>query len=411
MPGCEKTESANNTDLFTKETSVSIQAIREYLLQVWLQYKSASVVEKTAMLDELERNLGYHRKSANRLMLSPYPPKSLHGFRGGRRRKYSEASHYHLEKLWEHKGYIGPRRVKAALPEWLEYYDHRDCDDRVRDELLRMSVSSIQRFLAKPRAKLKRKLNQGTHRGVRKFISRVPIRDLEHTPSEPGHCEIDCVAHCGGSISGRFVWTLNFTDIFSGWTECEALEVKGGSEVRRALTKIERRLPFKLKALYFDNGSEFLNVDVVDYFATNNRKEKLPVFRGRPYRKNDQCYVEQKNYTHVRQLFGYCRIETRESWQRMNEIYRTEWRRLQNFFLPQEKLIEKFRIGSKVIRKMDRPKTPYQRLQDYESQLELMNEKATYNPIRCRKTLKIKLRSLLRAEGITHKPEWGKIAI
>ena len=304
--------------------------------------------------------------------------------------------------------------MKAALPEWLPFYEHKTCTSEIRVELLKMSSSTINRYLADERAKLRRRMNTGTRRGVRKFITQVPIRDLDETPQTTGHCEVDCVAHCGDSLTGTFAWTLTLTDIATGWTECEALFGKDGLKVRQALERIEARLPFKLVTLYFDNGTEFMNEEIIDRFATKNRTERLPIKRGRPRRKNDQCYVEQKNYTHVRSLFGYARIDWKVGVNIMNDIYRKEWSRLQNYFMPQQKLQSKYRLGAKIKRAMDQAKTPYARLVLLRPDLEqsLTREKAHLNPLSLRHDQRIKVRKL-NTEGkkVTEIFNGGKMAI
>jgi hypothetical protein len=305
--------------------------------------------------------------------------------------------------------------MKAALPGWLEHDQNPDCGPSVQQELLRMSASTIGRLLAEARAELRRKQNTGTRPGVRRFLTKVPIRDLGVTPTEPGHCEADCVAHCGGSLAGEFAWTVTLTDIATGWTECETIFGKNGHNVRKALERMEKRLPFRLIAIYVDNGCEFLNEEVIDTFANEHKPHKIAVFRGRPYRKNDQAYVEQKNYTHVRQLMGYGRIDWRKSVGMMNAIYRREWRQLQNFFMPQQKLIEKVRIGSAVKRRMDEPKTPFDRLLpflDAGSRSRLMAERAQINPFKARNNQRVQVRKmLLYYKNEIQKNEWGKMAI
>lgn len=399
---------------FSEVPLVSTQAIREYLLRVWKQYKSADRKLKSAILDELVRNLGIHRKSATRLMNTPYPPRSLQGYEGGRKQQYSKEAKQQLKVLWQKMGYMGPVRMKASLPDWLPHYEHKDFTPRIKDELLRMSESTIRRYLAPARAELKRKMNQGTHKGLRKFITQVPIRPLGVAPSEIGHCEVDSVAHCGGSLSGTFAWTINFTDIVSGWTECVAVWGKNSTVTRKALQEIEARLPFAIKALYFDNGNEFMNEEIIDKFA-KERKEPIEVFRGRPYRKNDQAYVEQKNYTHVRQLFGYGRIDWQKAVPMMNAVYRKEWRQLQNYFMPQQKLIEKQRINSKIKRKMSEAKTPYERLQPYlpqEQLKQLTKERSFLNPFQLRSTQRQKVRNIFAYfKGQITIKEWGKMVL
>lgn len=393
---------------------MSTQATREYLELMWNQYKTGDRHLKSRILDEVVRNLGVHRKSATRLMRRSYAPRSLQGYRGGRKRKYSEAAKRHLERLWRAMGFMWPKRLKAALNDWLPYDDHPEFDDEVRGEILQMSASSIGRFLEKARAQLRRKLNQGTYRGVRRFVTEVPIRGLGQTPTEPGHCEVDSVAHCGDSMSGTFAWTVNLTDIATGWTESEAIWGKSGIAVKHALELMERRLPFPLKGLYVDNGSEFLNEDVIDKFA-RNRAKPITVERGRPYKKNDQAYIEQKNYTHVRHLMGYGRIDNEKSVSHMNSIYRSEWRKLQNFFMPQQKLVEKVRVGSRIIRKMGHAQTPYSRLWpllDQTRQRELAAERSRINPFKARHNQRHKIRDIFGYyQGQIHTSEWGKMAI
>ena len=257
-------------------------------------------------------------------------------------------------------------------------------NEELRKELLQMSISSIRRFLAKSRCELKRLRNTGTRRGVKPFLAKVPLRNLGEQPTTLGHCEIDCVAHCGGSLSGEFAWTLTVTDLLSGWTECEAVWAKDSYWIGQALRLIEARLPFPLVTLYADNGTEFMNYEVIEKYAKEGRKKALNIYRSRLYKKNDQAYVEQKNYTHVRHLFGYGRIDKKVSIKEMNSIYRKEWRGLQNFFLPQQKLVTKERHGSKLKRRMSLAETPYMRLQEIEisSKEKLAAEKASLCPFR-----------------------------
>jgi hypothetical protein len=215
----------------------------------------------------------------------------------------------------------------------------------------------------------------------------------------PGHCEIDCVAHCGGSLTGEHIWTLTVTDIISGHTECEAMIAKNGLQVELALYLIEQRLPFPILALYMDNGSEFLNGNIYNRFSKRlkkvDRKDIIELFRSRPYKKNDQCFVEQKNYTHVRELFGYDRYCGKLMVTLMNNIYRNEWTKLSNYFHPQIRLKEKIRIGSKVKRKFHAPATPFETLKKFLGKDKISDMQTfmdTLNPFDLRKKLRRKLR-------------------
>jgi hypothetical protein len=256
-------------------------------------------------------------------------------------------------------------RLKAALPQWIVSYDGAGCNEVVRAELLGMSARTMERFLVQAKMKHRRKTNSGTRRGVRHLVSLIPIKDLGTKIAELGHCEADLVAHCGDSMSGTFAWSLTVTDVKNGWTECEAIWGKSAIGVKNALFEIEKRFPFKIKSLSFDNGSEFLNDEVINGFArAEGRSEKIEIVRGRPYRKNDQCFVEQKNNTHVREFFGYGRLDWEKSVALMNNVYRNKWRALQNIYSPQQRLVEKQRIFSRIKRKMSQPRTPWERLKD-----------------------------------------------
>jgi hypothetical protein len=242
----------------------------------------------------------------------------------------------------------------------------------------------------------------------------VPIRDCSLKVDLPGHCEVDCVAHCGGSLSGKFAWTVTFTDILTGWTECESIWNKSGVSVSRALKEIESRLPFKITNHYFDNGCEFMNEDVIDKYARDpGRAEKIIVHRGRPYKKNDQCYVEQKNYTHVRTYFGYGRIDWEKAISMMNNVYRGHWRAIQNFYFPQQRLEAKQRFGSRIVRRMSNPQTPFQRLRPFieANKIESLEaEMAKSNPFQSMKSVRSAIRNIFGYfKNSMERSEWGKV--
>ena len=392
---------------------MSYQAVKEYLALLWGKYQVANRKRKGAILDEVVENLGLHRKAAIRLMNSKNKPRSCKGKSAKGKKRYSDECKEHLIKLWRMTGYMCSVRLKAAIPLWIERYPIL-LPEEIKEELLQVSVSSIERFLKIAKAELRRKHNTGTRRGVRSLVTEIPIRDCSDSIETPGHCEIDCVAHCGGSLSGIFAWTLNFTDIYTGWTECESLWGKTAQEVKRALETLEARLPFPLTHLYFDNGCEFLNDEVINKYARNpNRKRKILVQRGRPYRKNDQCFIEQKNYTHVRLLFGYGRLDWKNAISMMNNVYRGYWRKVQNFYCPQQKLVRKQRQGSKVVRKMSAPETPYQRLRPFlgeSRQFELDQQMREIDPIIAMKRLRKAVRNIFGYfKNTMEKAEWGKL--
>lgn len=377
---------------------VSAQAVREYLILIWRQYQEASKALKSQLLDEIVKNTGIHRGSAKRLMSRRQEPEFKRG-KGQSVNSYRDMSKKLLIELWKDMGHLGAVRMKGAIAAWIDKWQHPELDDYLRFELLKMSASTIERALKEEKAKLRRRLNTGTKSSGHKHKTSIPVRDLGQRPQVPGHCEIDCVAHCGGSLSGEHIWTLTLTDIVTGHTENEALQYKNGWEVKLALERIEARLPFPLIALYIDNGSEFLNDDVCKRFSLRknqiSREEAIKLFRSRPYKKNDQCFVEQKNYTHVRELFGYDRLSGKLMVQLMNNIYRTEWRLLSNYFYPQIRLKSKERHGAKIKRTFHKPITPFENLKKYlppEKIVEMEAEYAALDPFALRKKLQRRLR-------------------
>jgi hypothetical protein len=175
---------------------------------------------------------------------------------------------------------------------------------------------------------------------------------------DPGWLEIDTVSHSGPSAEGLFAYTVNQTDMFSGWTECRAILGKGAEEVKGAIEEMRADLPFELKGLDSDNGEEFINW-VLDKYC---RDSSVRRFRSRPYKKDDQAHIEQKNWTHVRKLIGYDRYDTQTAVDAMNDLYRKEWRLFCNLYLPSVKLAQKIRVGAKIKRIYDDAKTPLDRL-------------------------------------------------
>ena len=210
------------------------------------------------------------------------------------------------------------------------------------------------------------------------------------------------MAHCGDNISGEYAHSITATDIATTWTENRATFTKASGGVLECLKDIEARLPFAIRSFDFDNGSEFLNYPVLEFLE--KRDKPVSVTRSRPYRKNDQCYVEQKNYTHVRELFGYDRVPKRDLVTLMNEIYRDYWSPFQNFFIPTMKLIRKIRIGAKIKKQYEKPQTPYERvmkspfLSDEQKQ-KLKTQYESLDPFALRQEMEKKLKtyfSLLR---------------
>lgn len=329
-----------------------IKIKRLYLDTVRERYKNAPKSIKRQILDEFCFLCKYSRKYAIRILNNQVEPRIN---RPGPKPKYGPVVIHHLKFLWVQMNHMCSKKMTAAIPIWLEFY--KDVDPQSRQQLLSISASTIDRLL-RPLRKVR---GISTTRPPM-IKSRIPIKLLDGEVDRPGYMESDTVSHCGDCAYGSFVSSLTMTDLCSGWTDNRAVWTKAGSEVVRQVKKIEEYLPFELLGFASDNGSEFLNDDIYTYL--HRRLRPVEVVRRRPYKKNDAAHVEQKNYTHVRQLFGYQRFDHPDLVPLMNEIYQAFWNPLQNYFIPALKLTSKTRIGGKLIKKYDQPKTPCQRLLD-----------------------------------------------
>lgn len=339
---------------------MSIEARKEYLRAIRDRYRKACRDEKTGILNEFCAVCGYTRKYAIRILGSTG---ELKRGRPGPEPRYDLDVVRHLRMLWLSMNQVCSKKIKAAIPHWLPHYTDTGLTDPIRAKLLEISPATIDRLLAPYRRQFRKGLS--STRPDLKIKNRIPIRlVIGREIARPGYLEADTVAHCGESLQGFFVNSLTLTDLFSGWTENRATWTKGMTPVLEAIREVEAKLPFSLWGFACDNGSEFLNHELLKYLQGPRReKEKRVEFvRRRPYKKNDNAHVEQKNWTHVRQLFGYDRLEDRALVLLMNEIYREYWNPMQNFFLPSTKLIDKTRIGGRIQKKYDIPRTPYQRL-------------------------------------------------
>ena len=322
---------------------ISLAGRHELVRAVGDRYQGGTPEGKGRILDEFVALTGYHRKHAIRLLSgapaagSPLPP------RPDRPRLYDEAVRQALIVLWEASDRVCGKRLKPLLPVLLpalERHGHVSLDQGVRARLLLVSAATIDRMLAGPRATMGgRRARPKTTPAVRR---RIPVRTCAdwHEPA-PGFFEVDFVVHCGESMAGSFASTLVLTDIASGWTECVALLVREASLVVDALDRLRGALPFPLRGIDTDNGSEFVNESLIT-FCTDHAIEFT---RSRPYRKNDQAWVEQKNGSVVRRLVGYGRLEGLAAGEALARLYSAS-RLFVNFFQPSFKLAEKTRVGA-----------------------------------------------------------------
>lgn len=375
-----------------------------YLKAIRLRYRRASKKAKATILDEFCAVCGYNRKYAIRVLNRK--GKTLKPKRPGRKPIYPISKLLTpLKRLWFSCDQMCSKKLKAAIPLWLPFYEtaYEPLSAELQDKLLSISAATIDRILKPVRIQQGRKGLTGTKPGSL-LKNQIPIRTHHWDISEPGFMEADTVAHCGNSLAGDFIWSLTMTDIQTTWTECRATWNKGATGVLEQIKAIEASLPFALQGFDCDNGSEFLNFHLVRYFSEH--PDKVSFTRSRPYKKNDNAHVEQKNWSHVRQLFGYDRFEEKALLPLMNNLYGKEWSLYQNHFCPSMKLLEKQRINSKYKKKYDEPKTPYQRILESEhipihkkEQLQAMHQ--SLNPFILKKNIEKKLRAIFKLVKVT----------
>ena len=338
---------------------MSNKSKQEYLASIKERYLNSSKEEKKKILDEFCITCGYNRKYAIRKLNKKGSKQKTKSKRNGRKKKYDsvELTEF-LKKLWKVSNLACSVRLKAMIPIWLPYYPNK-LSEETRELLKSISPSTIDRLLRSYRTR-HGKLGLATTKPGSLIRKQIPIKTNQWDERKPGFIEADTVAHCGQSVAGNFVYTLNTVDIATGWTEARAMWNKGQKAAFEAIISIENALPFKIRGFDTDNGTEFINWHLYNYFV--KRRRPVSYTRSRAYQKNDNAHIEEKNWTNIRQYFGYMRFERKEIVEFMNDIYENEWSCLFNFYIPSMKLISKQRVGSKVIKKHSLPMTPLQRL-------------------------------------------------
>lgn len=329
----------------------------EYLQAIYERYRKAGRKGKQVILDEFCANTGYHRKYAIRLLNGPRPekPGTLHRRRGV---SYEPETLAVLTKVWEAAGYPWSVRLKALLPVWMPWIRKRfRLRPQIEEQLLKISPRQIDRRLKSAKTQRRRRIYGRTKPGYL-LKHQIPVKTDRWDVASPGFTEVDLVSHSGNSASGEFAHSLNLTDIHTTWTESRAVLGRAEQPVQRALNAIGEVLPFRLRGVDSDNGSEFINWHLKKWCEQN----QIQLTRGRPYKKDDNAHIEQKNWTHVRKLMGWERYDTHEVVEAMNDLYRGELRLWLNLFLPSVKLLKKMRVGSQVRRSYDGPRTPFERV-------------------------------------------------
>lgn len=384
----------------TKEERMDMHSRNQYLKVLRERYlKTKSKKEKGEILDEYLKNTGQNRKYVIRkiqakvsLKLKPKPRKKRKEIYDG----YVKAA---LAEVWEIFDYPCGQRLHPMLKtevERLRQFSELSCSDEVAAKLKRISPKTIDRKLKhqKEVEHLKRKYHKKNHPLL---YQKIPTRCTWDSPSV-GQEEIDLVEHCGNSSAGEFVNTISVTDVASSWWEGQAIMGRGQQRSFEALTKIRKRTPFPWTEIHPDNDTAFINWHLYRY----TRQEKIRFSRSRPYRKNDNSFVEQKNSSHIRRFFGHPRYDTEKESQILNDLYQNDLRLYKNFFCPVMKLKEKIRDKGKVHRKYDTPKTPYQRLIESdqipeEKKKELRAIYLSLNPAELKRSIETKLDQLYEA--------------
>jgi hypothetical protein len=337
---------------------MSQRSKREMIAAIQPRYLKANKAGKEQILNEFIATTGYHRKYAIRILKHGFPPKGLK--KAGRRKVYQGEVIQALEQIWEICGRICSKRLQPFLPEIvsvLKRCGELSLSAETQALLLGMSRATIDRCLQPARFE-PHSHGLSTTKPGSLLKAAIPIRTFTPWEDErPGFLEIDLVAHCGNTTEGTYLNTLTATDLATGWTDVRGLANKTQCAVSEAILELRQGLPFALLGLDSDNGSEFINEMLLRYCQT----EQITFTRSRPYQKNDQAHVEQKNWSVVRHTVGYDRLETPEELALLRSIY-SDLRVYINFFQPVLKLVGKERIDGKVVRTYDQAQTPYRRV-------------------------------------------------
>ena len=363
-------------------------SIKEYAEAIKVRYGKATKEEKGRILDEFTKVSGLHRKAAIRLLNCCKP--TLGKRRSGRPRLYGLVGVEALRAIWEASDRLCSKRLKPFLPEYISVM--RRCGEsemttETESQLCHMSAATIDRVLRPWQQKGGRRSFSTTKPG-NLLRSSIPIRTFaDWQENRPGFIEVDLVAHCGESLDGFYLNTLMAVDVATSWSEFIGVWGKGQQRVGTAIHKVRQRLPFRLLGLDSDNGSEFINRDLARWC----QHEGIIFTRSRPYKKNDNCFVEQKNGSIVRRVIGRDRFSSKQAYEALNRLYYL-MRLYINFFQPVMKLASKTRHGAGVHRVYDMAQTPYQRVQKSgalteATKAQLASTYAQLNPVRLLKQI------------------------
>lgn len=378
------------------------------------RYFAGSKKEKTEILDEYCRNTEEDRKHAIKKFNYKVKIKEQ---RKKRKEKYGGYVKTALVEIWKIFDKPCGQRLQTSIRDELDrliQLEEIRCSEDTRNKLMEMSSATIDRKLRHEKEVLRLNLKHATKKKDMVLLNKVPVKTSVDLDREiVGNIQLDCVEHCGESASGQYANTLTSVDIFSGWWEGEAFLGKGQERTLIGIDMARKRFSCQWKEIHPDNGMNLLNWHVFEYAE----KEGLAYSRSRPYMKNDNCFAEQKNSTHVRKQTGYLRYDTQEEIDILNDLYRNELRLYKNFFQPVMKLKEKVRVKGKIHKKYDKPKTPYRRLMESDmistkTKEEMMKVYESLNPAELKREIDLKIQKLCnvytKKKGLLKKVEFDK---
>ncbi|QQS19594.1 hypothetical protein IPL85_04970 [Candidatus Saccharibacteria bacterium] len=382
-----------------KNYQMSRLSRQEYLGVMRKKYKRLKKnqkKERSKLLSDVVDITGYHRTYASVLLRSP-PPKAI--IRKPRTARYSVETKQVVLLLWHATSNICAERLQPFMPELLDKLvacGELAVRPEIDDQLRQISLATVKRIVSREKRRSIIRIG-GTTKPGSLLKRQISVRYGRWDETTPGWCETDTVAHCGDTLAGTFIYSLNLTDVATSWSEQVAIMGKGERASVTGLDSARKRLPFKLLGIDSDNGSEFINWHMARY-AKNNR---LTFTRSRPYRKNDQAHVEQKNWTAIRQLVGYQRMDTNEQLESLNDLYQNEWRQYLNFFQPTMKVKEtvKDQATGKKTKRYYPAQTPYQRLMSHpnvsdKQKAMLQSQYDSLNPAKLQREIQRKLKAL-----------------
>jgi len=381
---------------------------RELLAELRPRYRKADRNEKQRILDELVATTGYHRKYA--IQVLNHLPKRPARRRQPAKPKYDGRVTAALEQVWRAANGICGKRLVPVLPQYvaaLERHGELVLDAETRGKLLRLSPATADRLLKRARAG-SRPHGLSTTKPGTLLKQSIPVRTFaQWDDAQPGFMEVDLVAHCGDTTSGEYLNSLDMVDVKTRWNEFVPLLNKSQAAVTAGIEACRQRLPYTLLGLDSDNGSEFINNDLKRYCEQHS----VTFTRCRPYKKNDQAYIEQKNWTTIRQTVGYDRYEGQAAYDALAALY-APLRLYINFFQPVMVLISKERDGARVKKRYDEAKTPYQRVLDSPEVADdvkehLRQQYATLNPAALLRQIQAAQEALWK---LAHKPAPAAVA-